>query len=255
MGGIEHIFEKMLPLFNKMEPFKNRNKNEEFQVIVKSQRYHIEDMSGYSGHWHQEGLTENIIVVGLYYYELSENLIGGNMRFRNLLQPSDNYAEYMEDPIVHEAEINEGTAVVFDNKNLVHRVRMLKNKMGDKQTRYRAFLAFFIVDPKKPIKSTKYITSLKKEQYIEVLMKYTMISSIDVASLICEYGACGYTLKEAQELRKLNISVRKKPTTKGKWATYFFGNSGERMWFKHGKANPYEYDLCTDEIYWVNTTH
>ena len=40
-------------------------------------------MSGYSGHWHQEGLTENIVLAGIYYYEVNDGLIGGNLRFRN----------------------------------------------------------------------------------------------------------------------------------------------------------------------------
>eukprot|EP01084_Bolivina_argentea_P290606 499219_1 len=57
--NIEYIFSKMLQLFNKFDEFKNR-KNRQFQCIIKSQRYEIEDMSGYNGHWHQEGLTENI---------------------------------------------------------------------------------------------------------------------------------------------------------------------------------------------------
>ena len=74
--GIEHVFEQMLPLFNKFEAFKDRE-SDSFQVIVKSQRYCIEDGSGYKGHWHKEGLTENIVVAGLYYIEKDELLGGG----------------------------------------------------------------------------------------------------------------------------------------------------------------------------------
>ena len=81
-NGIEHVFEKMLPLFNRFPVFQQRQSNE-FQVIVKAQRYEVEDMSGYNGHWHQEGLTENIIIGGLYYFEKDADLKGGNLRFRN----------------------------------------------------------------------------------------------------------------------------------------------------------------------------
>ena len=182
--------------------------------------------------------------------------------------PQKDYAEYAlpaacydddlmgQIDLVYEAEIGEGTAVVFDNVNLVHRVRMLKNKMSDKQKRYRSFLAFFIVDPDKEIKSTKDISTLRKEEYINVLMKDTIINSKDIAILICDYAACGYTLDEAKSLRKLNIDVRKKPDGKGKFGGYHFGNCGDQIWFTHGKAHPHESDTVRDpsEIEWVTTT-
>ena len=46
----------MLPMFNKFDKFKNRQ-NKDFKVIVKSQRYAIQNNKGYSGHWHSEGYT------------------------------------------------------------------------------------------------------------------------------------------------------------------------------------------------------
>ena len=254
-NGIEYVFERMLPLFNKFPAFKERKNKNEFQVIVKSQRYEIEDMSGYSGHWHQEGLTENIIIAGLYYFEKNEGLNGGKLRFRNTSSPSPGYAEYLDDPVVHDTDIEEGTAIVFDNVKLVHRVRMLKNKIGDEQKRYRSFLAFFIVDPENPINSTKTYPSLKKEKYVNFIMENTLIDSKDIASLICEYASCGYTLNEAMEIRKLNIEVRKKPQCKGKWATYHFGNCGEQFWFKHGKAHPhFEGVSFWDSLCWMDST-
>ena len=158
--------------------------------------------------------------------------------------------------MVYEAEINEGTAIVFDNVNLVHRVRMLKNKVNDGKKRYRSFLAFFIVDPKKRIKSTKDISTLRKEEYIDIIIKCSDIKTKDVAKLICDYGACGYTLDEAKNLRKLNIEVRKKPDTKGKFGSYHFGNCGDQIWFTHGKSHPFEHDCVhdQDEIGWATTT-
>eukprot|EP01083_Nonionella_stella_P090662 253289_1 len=251
--GIEYIFGKMLPLFNKFPAFRER-KQKGFQVIVKSQRYAIEDMSGYSGHWHQEGLTEHIIMGGLYYFERNKGMEGGNLRFRNVKQPDDCYAEYLDEQVVHEAQIKQGTAVVFDNVHLVHRVRLLKNKIGDKQTRYRSFLAFFIVDPDKRIKSTKDVASCKREEFTSLIMKNTVIETEAIASLICEYGACGYTLSQAQNIRKMNIEVRKKPVSKGKWATMHFGNCGDQIWFGNGKVYPTEH-LYYDDVNWQETTH
>ena len=40
-------------------------------------------------------------------------------------------------------------------------------------------------------------------------MKNTMIDSKDIANIICEYSSCGYTVKEAMELRKLDLEMRK----------------------------------------------
>ena len=37
-SGIEYVFERMLPLFNKFKTFRERENNS-FQVIVKAQRY------------------------------------------------------------------------------------------------------------------------------------------------------------------------------------------------------------------------
>ena len=159
-------------------------------------------------------------------------------------------------PIDYEVKVSEGTAVAFDNEGLVHRVRMLKNKKGDDKPRYRSFLAFFIIDPTKPIRSTRDCPTLRKEDFVTTILKHTMIESEDVATLICDYGACGYTLSEAKALRKLNIECRKKPSTKGTagaWGAYNFGNSGDRIWFENGKAYPQEHKYY-DEVRWINTT-
>ena len=51
-------------------------KREEIQVIVKSQRYEVPDSTSYSGHWHKEGLTENIKFVALYYFDKDDRLTG-----------------------------------------------------------------------------------------------------------------------------------------------------------------------------------
>ena len=49
-----------------------------------------------------------------------------------------------------DAETSEGLALVFSNE-IPHRVRMIKNKVGDGKKRRRGMLNFFIVDPKKPL--------------------------------------------------------------------------------------------------------
>ena len=163
-------------------------------------------------------------------------------------------------PVIQEVEVMEGTALVFDNVELVHRVKMLKNKVGDQQRRYRSFLAFFIVDPEKPIKSTREHPSLKKESFVNAIIKHTPISSKDIAMLICDYAVCGYTLEEAKEMRERNIECRKKPLTKGKWGEHSFGNGGDRIWYGNGKLLPpngaaHDEVSYLDEVRWISTTN
>eukprot|EP01084_Bolivina_argentea_P227837 384880_1 len=240
--GIEYILTKMLPLFNHFKVFQDRQKKE-FQVIIKSQRYEIKDMTGYSGHWHQEGLTENIVLAGLYYFEKDEHLIGGNLKFRKdyMVSNTDTVADYDE-----YLEIDEGTAVVFDNVDMVHRVTMVKNKFYGK-SRYRSFLAFFIVDPTQPIISTKDVSSLKRNDYISVISMCTDIQIYEILNLICEYGNCGYTLLQAQEMREKDIEVRANTLSKGRFG-YVWGNNGEIFFLKMGKMNPWHHDdLVIDE--------
>ena len=146
-SAIEHVFKCMLPMFNKFKKFRDRKKDR-FQVIVKSQRYEIESNKGYSGHWHQEGLTENIAFVGLYYWEWDKGLTGGNMKFR----PKDMPGKYNGNVEWSTFEVECGQnakhkAIVWDNKYFVHRVRMLKNLNNDGKIRRKGYLAFFIIDP------------------------------------------------------------------------------------------------------------
>ena len=126
---------------------------------------------------------------------------------------------------------------------------MLKNKGNDQKTRCRAFLAFFIVDPKKPIKSTRDYPSLKRDDFIRTLIRCTVIESIDIATLICELAACGYTLKEAKAIRGVNIEYSKNPSTRGKWAETDTNHGwGKRFWIRNGKGNPTQY------YQWIDST-
>ncbi len=104
-----------------------------------------------------EGLTENIKYVGIYYFEKSADLLGGRLKFSPIHKPSSSercrITETTADESMHmfksfdrsekyditkhtelEMSCEEGTAVVFDNTQIVHRVRMIKNKMNDKKT-------------------------------------------------------------------------------------------------------------------------
>ena len=260
-SGIEHVFQQMMPLFNKIEAIKNRD-SDALQVIVKAQRYCIDDGTGYKGHWHKEGLTENIVAGGVYYLEKDELLEGGALKFRNDSCPPYrgmfNYADMNHQAIAEKydidwkkcdawcggsigdmwqglkfsafyetdqyADVGEGTAVVFDNERLVHRVKMLKNKIGDGQRRHRSFLAFFIVDPSKPTRiSTKHYPSLRRKDYAQLLIGYGCAECpLSIAMQICEFAVCGMTRDEAEQLREKDIATRKNKKSKGKFGYFHY---------------------------------
>ena len=212
-SSIAHVFQRMLPMFNKFRKFRDRKKDE-FQVIVKSQRYEIEANKGYSGHWHQEGLTEHIGFVGIYYWEWDEGLTGGNMKFRPHEMPQKWYGN--KDWCSPEVECSKHKAIVWDNEYFIHRVRMLKNLNNDGKIRRKGYLAFFIIDPENELaNTTQNIVTLKREDYIDTLYKEVILKqydipgiNIDVCRLIIEYGGCGVTLQEAMRRRKEIIDLK-----------------------------------------------
>ena len=121
------------------------------------------------------GLTESIKFVGIYYFEWNKGLTGGQIKFRNYDIPSSGYIDHDTGiSTIETKNLNKHSAIVFDNTNIVHRVRMLKNcQFKDKKVRKRGFLAFFIVDPEKQdqVMDTKQIKSLKRDEYIKAIYR------------------------------------------------------------------------------------
>jgi len=280
--GIEHVFHQMLPLFYHLKAFREyviaMKGHIELKVIVKSQRYEIKDGTGYSGHWHSEGLIENIKWVGLYYFERDENLKGGSLKFRPRKIPDPSFLDDDESQLNSEIEIGEGSAIVFENTGMAHRVRVLSNRVGDGQSRWRSFLAFFIIDPcpmeklkgmgeekvdgdgdevkmsDKPVISVgdmatyREYPSLCIEEYAPivngVMCGYSISGkegSMDVALLICEYADCGYTLKAAKIFRNEAIAIKK--GNKGAFGAHMYGNCGDYKFYQMGQALKYNVNM------------
>lgn len=71
----------MVPMFAKLHLIKE-GEDTLLRVIVKAQSYRLLPGMKYSGRWHVEGQTENIVAVGVYYCHVGEELEGGNLKFR-----------------------------------------------------------------------------------------------------------------------------------------------------------------------------
>ena len=126
----------------------------------------------YSGRWHTEGLTENIIAVGVYYLHVDDQLTGGSLKFRPKAGPLPHsvYSEGIEmDHCI--SSIRTGIATVFSN-SIPHRFQQIQN-LTNNDSRRRTFLNFFIVDPERriPLQSNNVLCS-PKDTIIEVLRRW-----------------------------------------------------------------------------------
>ncbi|CAF3529034.1 unnamed protein product [Rotaria sp. Silwood1] len=169
-GDIAHIFHSMLPLFEKLKLIKtNVNEEQHLQVIVKAQSYKLKAGMKYSGRWHTEGHTENIVAAGVYYLHVDDQLEGGALKFRPKYGPQVWYEGIKTDHNILSVET--GAAIVFSNA-IPHRFQQIRNLTRDDGPR-RTFLNFFIVDPEQriPLKSNDILFA-PKNIIIDTLSKW-----------------------------------------------------------------------------------
>ena len=169
---VAKVFSKMLPMFKEIKGFPWGDDSIELQVVVKVQSYNIKPGNSngfrnfvkqwgiskdrafpsprsfllylgmtYSGRWHTEGQTENILGVGVYYMDVDRRLRHGALKFR----PKEASDLPIDD---HEVNVHTGAGIVFEN-SIPHRFRQMKNPTDS--SRRRTFINFFVVDPRHPI--------------------------------------------------------------------------------------------------------
>lgn len=174
----ENVLNAALPLLSKLRTpallFPGK-----LQCVMKAQRIYLHPGEEYSGVWHYDGKNENIVAVILYYYRVSEDILGGDLEFMEKLnKPIDltedsqrvdfsfthNKAKTTIDEVPHcHFPIKTGTLVVFSNYQLIHRVLKMKSQGKEDPTApggfaSRDFLAFFVVDQRSPLSSTNEFT-------------------------------------------------------------------------------------------------
>ncbi|ETO36741.1 hypothetical protein RFI_00321 [Reticulomyxa filosa] len=168
------------------------------------------------------------------------------MKFRPLVHPEEYYIKSDAPQHIYTAETSDNmklhSAMVFDNTAVAHRVRLLKNLSNNVCN--RGFLAFFIVDPKKPIFSYRDNPTFVREHYI-ALIDHILVSIatksedensgnqfiryVEIAKIICEFANMGYRLKEAKKFRQQSIEI--KSNNKSTWGSTCYGNSGETKFY------------------------
>eukprot|EP01084_Bolivina_argentea_P020092 37390_1 len=223
--SIECIFTAMLPLFNKFDQFKNRENKKEFKVII-DLKMKIKDLSelNIEKYYHIIGLTENILLCGIY-------VIAGNGDFKIKFMGSANYAcgyryafgeEYVEYKLI------KNHAIVFENLKCIHKFKQKRNSNST-----LSFILFYVINPcqQNECISTKDIPCLNKDIYLQTITnvfetKYTHITK-DIIYLIIDYAFFGIlmTYNEANKIKD-NI-IESEIRNRGKWAfNYQHNNDG-----------------------------
>lgn len=168
-GAIAQIFHAMLPMFEQLKLIrKDSDREQRLQVIVKAQSYNLKAGMKYSGRWHTEGQTENIVAAGVYYLHIDEELTGGALKFRPKRAPQDHYRIETAHTV---SSLKTGAAVAFSN-SIPHRFQQIQNLTRD-DGRRRTFLNFFIVDPDQPIPmQSSTILRSPKNAIVEVFQEW-----------------------------------------------------------------------------------
>ena len=84
---IEELFLYQLPQFENVLDLNLRGVP--LRVIVKAQDYQLDDCKEqdyYLGNFHKEGLYEDIMAVGLYYYHIDGGIKGGELQLSSLIE-------------------------------------------------------------------------------------------------------------------------------------------------------------------------
>jgi len=148
-SAISAVFSDMWPMLERVLSIDTKSKeNIVLPVIVKVQSCSMPPLAVYEGFWHQENVTKGIVAVGLYYYEYDSNLSKGQLDVR----PAQViYHAFSEEGKVYKfgeddghIPVQEGTAIVFDNTEVVHKFATVTNNHMQMDS-YRSFITFFVL--------------------------------------------------------------------------------------------------------------
>jgi hypothetical protein len=197
---------------------------ENIQVIVKIASIQLTpDKPCYNGgSWHLEGTdSECIIATGIFYFQ-SENITESKLSFRSLAESPQSYEQNDDFGVEELYGIQDGQPLIrnlgsltchqdrlvtFKNFNQ-HRVE--KFELEDKtKNGVRKILAFFLVDPKEKVLSTKQVPFPYKDLLVEFLqVLFRRVIPVEILEIIAEYaGAIG--IQEARENRAKLMDARR----------------------------------------------
>ena len=215
------VFKQMLPGFRKLNILEE-GKDCKIQIVIKAQKYVINPNVAYSGKWHVEGRTENIVAGGVYYGKIDEGFDQDVLVYRPKAGPDPLFAKLCKVVMDAKIEVEEDTAIVFSN-SLPHKFLELTNKTD--RPLERLFVNFFIVDPSKPIESTTFYWEAEK-----ALKKTKKFPSV-IIELILSFIVYRSNIFEDKEKRRLARQCLKEE--KSGWGYICYGNAGEVAFIDH----------------------
>jgi len=232
-ANIVKVFEAMLPGFQKLNLLKE-NEDTILQVVVKAQRYEIKPGMKYSGKWHIEGKTENIVAAGVYYCNTDKGFPEDKLLYRNYVSFDPLQGEFIRRVPTYEVDVANGSAVVFSN-TLPHRFKELANTT--QATLTRTFLNFFIVDPCNPIECD----GGKQEHWR--LLKSKKLKNIIIGHILKFLSPLKYDPLEVAKEKRKQVREGMKTEVSG-WGVINYGNSGDLEFFDafHEFHTPEKYE-------------
>ena len=213
---------EILSLFHK--PFNTFGDlcEKKFQVIVKAANIIVTPERCYypGGTWHTEGLNENIVASGIYYYH-AENIKESFLEFRENItddevEDIDNAQEAFNefglqpgDFMVRKlgsVETKQDRCIVFPN-TYQHRVKHFFSADISKPA-IRKILVFFLIDPNDPIISTTEIDVQRLDYLFNRYFSMIKLLPYHLVKYIIQFLP-HLTLKQAKEHREKFMEERK----------------------------------------------
>jgi hypothetical protein len=137
-----------------------------FQAVIEAKRIVLKPNEDYSTSWNRVGYNENVVAVVSYFYNVSEELLGGDLELidkKSIVVQWGSYGCRVSDNDVIEnikslpycrIPIKEGTLVIFSNYQMVHRFLKMECP-GGIPFAGRDCITFYIIDQSKPLKPTE----------------------------------------------------------------------------------------------------
>ena len=189
------IFKKMVPMFE--AAMNTVLKNSQLKVIVQIKDYEINDKDLFIGGIHKDGLFEKIEGIGIYYYHIDSNIIGGDLELHACITTNDgheNHGYKMRKRII---PIKERNVVVFNNAKTYHKVT--ETKLKDGQIGHRKAILFFVIKDKE-------FENILDTSVFGVNLQYSMIIIVNHWFNISSYNR--YIFGNNMELYNYNIGYK-----------------------------------------------
>jgi len=201
-SGLEQMFERVLPMFEAVcgslrndfygsEPKEQINlplRNRTLQVIPKIVEYRVNSEENFDGVWHVEGMShENILATGLCIIKRDKNFSGAEIEFRRFLFLNEGNDLTTSTPQNANSPIEEMAGghvrplgkmktpakrtIVFPNSH-IHRLSSMSSSDGSDAI--RRIVVFWLVDPEKPIVSTKNISPQQGVMSLDDAKRYRL---------------------------------------------------------------------------------